>query len=84
LYIQEYGQEAPDKAKTWTSLTAVFPVSVVRADARPTALLAPASYAVVLEDARPAALLAPASSAVVLATSQFYPYKIASATELYE
>ena len=56
----------------------------MRADVGPTALLAPASYAVVLEDARPAALLAPASSAVVLATSQFYPYKIASATELYE
>jgi hypothetical protein len=42
----------------------------VFADARPAALLPPASHAVVLADARPAALFVLASSAVVLADAQ--------------
>jgi len=51
----------------------------VCADARPAALLAPASHALVLADARPAALLAAASFARVLADAQ----RIAAGLETY-
>jgi hypothetical protein len=45
-------------------------VAVVLADARPAALIAPASLVVVLADARPTSMLAPASLAVAFANAR--------------